>query len=213
MRGLSLGTSLAVLAAATVVGAIMAGIFLVDSPGTERDRRLDRLREEHLDRLVWAVDSFWTLEQALPTDLAQLRNDMTLHSEGCGFRRAEFPMRRVTRRPARNTVMRGARTTSSSSVRYSRWRHQKTRRDSKYHTGVNAENGTIPSDAIASPCSPSKSISGNRERFRTNVFDNPRGTSISKGQQTEGLDCRGFWSRPITQAIFPRETAGYQWLN
>ena len=64
---------LARLAGAATVATLIAGLFLVGSPGHERSRRLDAQRSNDLRLLVSEVESYYTTHRKLPPTLAELR--------------------------------------------------------------------------------------------------------------------------------------------
>jgi hypothetical protein len=76
MARLPLGKNLAVAATLTVLAAVAGGLFLIEGPETERGRRIDARRVEDLEALARAIDCYWTLRGALPSDLDALAAQM-----------------------------------------------------------------------------------------------------------------------------------------
>lgn len=58
-----------------VVAAIVAGLVAFGSPGELRKARLDERRVEDLQKIVGAVDSYWSTRRALPPSLADLARE------------------------------------------------------------------------------------------------------------------------------------------
>ena len=63
-----------VLLVAVIVSAVTAGLMVVGSPSTERERRLDEQRIRHLRDAVAAIDRHWSQTAKLPTTLAPAFN-------------------------------------------------------------------------------------------------------------------------------------------
>ncbi len=55
-----------------VVGSIVYALFLLGSPGQQRDIRLDQERIGHLSNIANNIDTYWELNQELPLTLAEL---------------------------------------------------------------------------------------------------------------------------------------------
>jgi len=66
--GILIGAS----AACLVLGAVIAGIVLLESPKEARLRRFDERRVEDLRVLAFAVDAYWSREGRLPDSLSDL---------------------------------------------------------------------------------------------------------------------------------------------
>ena len=67
--------SLRILAAAVVIvvaGCIAYALFLMGSPGQQRDIRLDRDRVSHLSNITDNIDVYWKLNGELPTELTEM---------------------------------------------------------------------------------------------------------------------------------------------
>jgi hypothetical protein len=60
------------MAVAAVSGAIVAGLMVVGSPGSERLRRLDNGRVRDLVDITRAVNGYWTKHARLPSSLDEL---------------------------------------------------------------------------------------------------------------------------------------------
>ena len=59
-----------------VVGSIVAGFFIVGSPMTQRDLRLDQQRVSHLQSIQWSVVNYWQQKQRLPENLSELADPL-----------------------------------------------------------------------------------------------------------------------------------------
>lgn len=68
----ALGRRLLIGAGVVIVGAIVAGIFVMGSPSAQRDQGLDQRRVSDLARIAEAVDSYMELHEILPPTLATL---------------------------------------------------------------------------------------------------------------------------------------------
>ena len=66
------GTVLFGAAAAMVLSAVAAGLFILGSPTEERARRIDRRRVTDLQGIVAAADLYWTRHSRLPASLDDL---------------------------------------------------------------------------------------------------------------------------------------------
>ncbi len=58
--------------ALVVVGCIAYALFLMGSPGQQRDIRLDRERVSHLSNIAENIDVYWELNGELPIDLVDM---------------------------------------------------------------------------------------------------------------------------------------------
>src|SRR3989344_2032541 len=59
-----------------VLGSIVAGFFIVGSPMTQRDLRLDQQRVSHLQSIQWSVVNYWQQKQRLPENLSELADPL-----------------------------------------------------------------------------------------------------------------------------------------
>lgn len=77
-RRLGVRTVIASALTLVVVAAMVAGILLLDSPATERLRRLDERRVADLSEVSFAIDRYWTREGVLPEtlDVLALERDL-----------------------------------------------------------------------------------------------------------------------------------------
>ncbi len=55
-----------------VLGSIVYALFLMGSPGEQRDIRLDQQRASHLSNIADNIDTYWELNQELPLTLTEL---------------------------------------------------------------------------------------------------------------------------------------------
>lgn len=55
-----------------VLAAVVVGLFLAGSPGTQRNRQFDAQRVGHLEQISYAIDSYFEVHRALPPTLAEL---------------------------------------------------------------------------------------------------------------------------------------------
>lgn len=69
---LSLGSVLLGASVATVITAVVAGLFFLGSPMEERARRLDSRRVSDLQGIRAATDLYWTRHSRLPGSLEEL---------------------------------------------------------------------------------------------------------------------------------------------
>ena len=67
----------AALAALAVLIALGAGLFIVGSPQTQRDRRFDLERIGNLQMIQNQIVNYWTSKQKLPDSLAGLQDDIS----------------------------------------------------------------------------------------------------------------------------------------
>ena len=58
-----------------VVGVVIGGILLLESPAEVRARRLDERRVDDLRDITRRLDIYWTREGALPSSLEDLANE------------------------------------------------------------------------------------------------------------------------------------------
>lgn len=65
----------ATLATLSVLAAVAAGVYLLNSPFEERVLRLDERRASDLAALAGAVDLYWTRHARLPASLDELRSE------------------------------------------------------------------------------------------------------------------------------------------
>jgi len=64
-----------------VVGVVIGGILLLDSPAEVRARRLDERRVDDLRDITRKLDIYWTREGALPSSLEELANELGVFIE------------------------------------------------------------------------------------------------------------------------------------
>lgn len=78
-----------ILATFAAVGAVLAGLFVIGSPASQRSRRLDRERSENLRTISFAVDEYRSRNPALPKSLSELAqaSEMQLELEDPETRR------------------------------------------------------------------------------------------------------------------------------
>lgn len=67
---------LAILAAAVVLSGIVAGFFIIGTPGQERLRRFDQQRVSHLQQLQREITNYWQKKNTLPKALGDLKDDI-----------------------------------------------------------------------------------------------------------------------------------------
>jgi hypothetical protein len=60
-----------------LVGAIIAGFFIVGTPGEQRDKRYDAQRVQDLQSIQSQVFSFYSQKQQIPQSIAELETDVT----------------------------------------------------------------------------------------------------------------------------------------
>jgi Domain of unknown function (DUF5671) len=58
-----------------VVSAVVSGVVAFGLPGEQRKARLDQRRDEHLQMISRAVDSYWSNHRQLPQSLAELARE------------------------------------------------------------------------------------------------------------------------------------------
>lgn len=59
---------------ASIVGAVIAGFFLIGSPAKQRAIEFDERRVSDLQSISYAVDSYYGTNSRLPNDLSQLKS-------------------------------------------------------------------------------------------------------------------------------------------
>jgi hypothetical protein len=69
------GRWLAVAASVVVVATVAAAMLAMGSPGSQRESRLDRKREQGMERIAMAIDFRAKAGQPLPADLASLARE------------------------------------------------------------------------------------------------------------------------------------------
>lgn len=62
-----------------VLGTLAGGLYLSGSPAHERLRRLDEQRVQTLDRLTYAMDNYYNLEQRLPSTTEELWHNRSMN--------------------------------------------------------------------------------------------------------------------------------------
>lgn len=81
MSGRGSGRTLLVAAAVIVVATLAAALWVMDSPGKQRDRRIDQRRTQQLDAIADAVDAWVAGHKRLPASLAELTGQPGLSLE------------------------------------------------------------------------------------------------------------------------------------
>jgi len=71
----SLGTSILVVATAVAAVSVVVGILIIGSPSEGRLNALDSGRVADLQGIMGATDLFWSRNERLPRDLAELAAD------------------------------------------------------------------------------------------------------------------------------------------
>ena len=69
------GRWLAIAASVVVVSTVVAAMLVMGSPGSQRESRLDRKREQDMERIATVIDLRAKAGQALPADLASLASE------------------------------------------------------------------------------------------------------------------------------------------
>ena len=69
------GRWLAIAASLLVVAAVVASMLVMGSPGSQRESRLDRQREQDMKRIASAIDRRTVAGKPLPADLASLASE------------------------------------------------------------------------------------------------------------------------------------------
>jgi hypothetical protein len=67
---------LAILAAVVVFGGIVAGFFIIGTPGQERLRRFDERRVNDLQQVQSKIISYWQKKDRLPKSFIDLKDDI-----------------------------------------------------------------------------------------------------------------------------------------
>lgn len=67
----------AVISAAVVVASLIAGFLIVGSPATQRSRRFDQERVQHLQILQSQIVNYWLLKEKLPESLGALTDNIS----------------------------------------------------------------------------------------------------------------------------------------
>jgi len=60
-----------------VLGSIIAGFFIVGTPGQQRNKRLDVQRVQHLQQMQSQIINYWQQKDVLPADLTTLQDPFT----------------------------------------------------------------------------------------------------------------------------------------
>lgn len=63
---------LGILASVVIVGAVIAGLLLIDGPGKARAERFDAERIQNMATLAQYVDEYYRLNEAVPASLSEL---------------------------------------------------------------------------------------------------------------------------------------------
>ena len=69
------GRWLAVIATMVVTATVIAAMLTMGSPGEQREAKMDRKREQDMQRIVMAIDSRAKAGKPLPADLASLAGE------------------------------------------------------------------------------------------------------------------------------------------
>lgn len=69
------GRWLAIAASALVIATVVAAMLVMGSPGSQRESRLDRKREQDMERIAMAINARTVAGQPLPADLAGLARE------------------------------------------------------------------------------------------------------------------------------------------
>ncbi|MHC3994292.1 hypothetical protein ACXWTF_05645 [Thiomicrolovo sp. ZZH C-3] len=67
------GKLLLLVSMTIVIGAIVAGMMMIDSPAKERAEKLDKRRIDDLAKIALTIDRYWERHQKLPADLDALQ--------------------------------------------------------------------------------------------------------------------------------------------
>jgi hypothetical protein len=84
------GSVLLGVSVATVVTAVVAGLFVLGSPMEERARRVDHRRVVDLQGIVAATDLYWTRHSRLPPSLDELSAEPGVRINTSDPARSEF---------------------------------------------------------------------------------------------------------------------------
>jgi hypothetical protein len=68
---------LAVLLAVVALGGIIAGFFIVGTPGEQRDRRLDEARVSDLQNIQSEIINYWSQKEEMPASLLELEDSLS----------------------------------------------------------------------------------------------------------------------------------------
>jgi hypothetical protein len=71
---------IAIVSSVTVVAAVLAGLYLVGSPGEQRLLRLDERRISDMRELAWSIKGYWEQSRRLPPELAALVDGQRVRS-------------------------------------------------------------------------------------------------------------------------------------
>jgi hypothetical protein len=66
---------LAIAASVVVIATVVAAILAMGSPGSQRESRLDRKREQDMERIAMAIDAHTRAGKPLPSDLASFARE------------------------------------------------------------------------------------------------------------------------------------------
>lgn len=69
------GRWLAIAASVVVIATVVAAMLAMGSPGSQRESRLDRKREQDMERIAMAIDIRTDAGKPLPSDLASLARE------------------------------------------------------------------------------------------------------------------------------------------
>jgi len=68
---------LAMVLSIIVLGSIIAGFFIVGSPGQQRDRRMDEERIMDLQNIQGEISNYWSRKEVVPASLADLEDSIS----------------------------------------------------------------------------------------------------------------------------------------
>lgn len=69
------GRWLAIAASVVVIATVVAAMLMMGSPGSQRESRMDRKREQDMERIATVIDLRTKAGQPLPADLASLASE------------------------------------------------------------------------------------------------------------------------------------------
>jgi hypothetical protein len=69
------GRWLAIAASVVVIATVVAAMLAMGSPGSQRESRLDRKREQDMERIAMAIDARTEAGKSLPSDLASFAHE------------------------------------------------------------------------------------------------------------------------------------------
>ena len=69
------GRWLAIAASVVVIATVVAAMLAMGSPGSQRESRLDRKREQDMERIAMAIDARTEAGKPLPSDLASFARE------------------------------------------------------------------------------------------------------------------------------------------